>query len=250
MSIFRNVSDIVTDTTKSIVKKVNKKANKAGAFVEAVISGRKGIPPFVQDYLDKHGNEMITKVVINRCPVAKVASGLLDVLSGNKVSDLPYDSLFHLSLQFNGRICLEKNAEIALYNFSSIPPKSEQMIVTEPINMSLNDVMNKTKARMGMTKFISYAANSNNCQFFVMNVLSAMGVNNAQHTAFVKQDATSVFKHNPALRKFTNTVTEIGERAGIVLQGGTLEVIAKNKTKTKVLGKPVKIKYQSIFRDV
>ena len=61
---------------------------------------------------------------------------------------------------------------------------------------------------------------------------SISGLNNSERTSFVKQDTKSIFKNNPALRKFANTLTDIGGYANAIMQSTDL---LKNSTKKKSL---------------
>ena len=58
------------------------------------------------------------------------------------------------------------------------------------------------------------------------------GLNNSERTSFVKQDTKSIFKNNPALRKFANTLTDIGGYANAIIQSTDL---LKSSTKKKSL---------------
>ena len=78
-------------------------------------------------------------------------------------------------------------------------------------------------------KFLPYQSANNNCQIFIMGVLSGNGLNNSERTSFVKQDTKSIFKNNPVLRKFANTLTDIGGYANAIVQSVDLHKNTKNK---------------------
>jgi hypothetical protein len=67
-------------------------------------------------------------------------------------------------------------------------------------------------------KFLPYQSASNNCQYFIMGVLDGNGLNNSERTSFVKQDTKAIFEKNPALRKFANTLTDIGGYGNAIIQ--------------------------------
>ena len=81
-------------------------------------------------------------------------------------------------------------------------------------------------------RFLPYQSASNNCQVFIMGVLDGNGLNNSERTSFVKQDTKSIFKNNPALRKFANTLTDIGGYANAIKESTDL---LRNSTKKKSL---------------
>jgi hypothetical protein len=69
-----------------------------------------------------------------------------------------------------------------------------------------------------------------------MGVLDGNGLNNSDLTSFVKQDTKAIFKNNPVLRKFANTLTDIGGYANAIIQSTDLLRDTKsNKTISDVL---------------
>jgi hypothetical protein len=81
----------------------------------------------------------------------------------------------------------------------------------------MNELFQNTKNRMG-EKFLPYQSASNNCQYFILGVLDGNGFNNSERTSFVKQDTKSIFANNPVLRKFANTMTDIGGYGNATIQ--------------------------------
>ena len=61
-----------------------------------------------------------------------------------------------------------------------------------------------------------------NCQDFVLNVLLANGINNQAYNNFIKQDTAALFQGETGLRKTSNTLTDIGARGDILMQGGCI----------------------------
>jgi hypothetical protein len=79
--------------------------------------------------------------------------------------------------------------------------------------------MDNTRKAMGETKFIKYSGYDNNCQIFIISVLQSNNIH--EGTEFIKQSTEEIFNSNPHLRKFVNTITDIGERINIIKQGGS-----------------------------
>jgi len=121
---------------------------------------------------------------------------------------------------------LEKNARINM-DVKTSPvnrPNSEIKIVEQvPQNITVQQLMDNTRRRMG-NQFFQYDAVVNNCQDFLLNVLQANGLGNQTDYAFIKQDTEKLFKGLPILKKVAHAVTEIGERADVAMQGGTVDV--------------------------
>jgi hypothetical protein len=71
-------------------------------------------------------------------------------------------------------------------------------------------------------RFYPYSARDNNCQNFILSVLKASGIGGERDYAFIKQDTKSLFGDESFLRKLSNTVTDIGARFNVLMQGGKI----------------------------
>jgi hypothetical protein len=78
--------------------------------------------------------------------------------------------------------------------------------------------MEKTQEAMGEA-FATYSARDNNCQDFILAFLKANGMGDEKDYAFVKQDVKSLYGKTSFLRKFTNTVTDIGAKVSTLIEG-------------------------------
>lgn len=204
--------------------------NKGSGFntvYKAVTTGVTGEPPNLTSLLNKYGNARIQYIKINRTPVQKGMTSALNFFSKNKnnflneFAKLPYDSLYHLQMIIStdkGRVVLEKNERI---NMSERPIETETINVTFPVGLTIRQIYDNGKRVMG-SKFFTYSASSNNCQDFIMGLLTGSNLNSPQVTAFTKQNTATLFKNDSRLRKISNTVTDIGARANAVFQGGEL----------------------------
>jgi len=126
---------------------------------------------------------------------------------------------------------LEKIERINLVKENRNKKKGAEFTSSFPVNKTVNELFINTKNKMG-NKFLPYQSANNNCQIFIIGVLDGNELNNSERTSFVKQDTKSIFKNNPALRKFANTLTDIGGYANAIMQSTDL---LKNSTKKKSL---------------
>ena len=126
---------------------------------------------------------------------------------------MPYDDLFHLFIELtldNGqKWILEKIERINIVKEDRSKKQGAEFTSSFPVNKTMNELFQNTKNRMG-DRFLPYQSASNNCQVFIMGVLDGNGFNNSERASFVKQDTKSIFANNPVLRKFANTMTDIG----------------------------------------
>ena len=184
--------------------------------INNIINFKENVPPSVKNALNKIGNNKITSARLGRTPVQSVIQGALKA-----VATVPYDDLFHLFIELtldNGqKWVLEKIERINLVKDDRSKKQGAEFTSSFSVNKTMNELFQNTKNRMG-DKFLPYQSASNNCQYFIMGVLDGNGFNNSERTSFVKQDTKSIFANNPVLRKFANTMTDIGGYGNATLQ--------------------------------
>ena len=180
------------------------------------------------------GDKPIVSAEVVRSPVQSIVQQAINFVSGGEfkkaIADKPYDDIFHLmivlTLEDGKKYSLEKNAIITLR-----PTKGrsgESMSVSVPSGLTLNKALEKTSEAMG-DLYATYSAKSNNCQDFILAFLKSNGMGDAKVYSFVKQDVSTLFGKTDFLRKFTNTVTDIGAKVTTLIEGeGT-------KSKSKVM---------------
>lgn len=211
-NIFVNTFHKVKNIADDISDKIN--------ITKKIINGRKTLSPKVENILKKVGNAQIIDIKIGRTVLPYHLTGLIKVFS-----DIPYDKLFHLFMILStnkGEVLLEKNQVINMDLNPNIPKEAEYITIENiPNNVTINELINNTRKRMGEQKFFSYNAFKNNCQHFIENVLLSNNMN--EGLDFIKQDTEDIFKNNPNLRKFANTLTDIAGRADVIKQGGEID---------------------------
>jgi hypothetical protein len=208
-------------------------------YVKTIIYGRDDYPPKVRNILKKYGNEVIVSYKLKRVPVSSFLTNALNIVSlgefNKRYKESDYDQLFHLFLEMTTasgkRISVEKNEVINMDISPPTRPKEEVEDITSniPDGLTINELMNNTKKRMGDTKFFNYSAKSSNCQDMIINILDANDIGDESNREFVKQDTDFLFENLPFLRKFSNTVTTLGARANVVIQGQGLKRSNKKK---------------------
>ena len=174
------------------------------------------VPKSVKTALNQIGERKIVSARCGRTPVQAIIQGALKT-----VANVPYDDLFHLFIELtldNGqKWILEKIERINLVKEDRSKKKGVEFTSSFPVNKTVNELFQNTRNKMG-DKFLPYQSASNNCQYFIMGVLDGNGLNNSERAAFVKQDTKAIFEKNPALRKFANTLTDIGGYGNAAIQ--------------------------------
>ena len=206
--------------------------------INKIINFKDNIPPNVKNALNKIGSNKIVSARVGRTPVQAIIQGALKT-----VANVPYDDLFHLFIELtldNGqKWILEKIERINLVKEDRSKKQGAEFTSSFPVNKSMNELFQNTKNRMG-DKFLPYQSASNNCQYFIMGVLDGNGLNNSERTSFVKQDTKAIFEKNPALRKFANTLTDIGGYGNALIQEVNKPIDAiREATKPKTIKKKI-----------
>jgi len=166
------------------------------------------LSPKVRALLEKVGNEVITSIKLFRKPISLSSfAKFVGVLRNT-----PFDELFHLGMIINGKYLLDKQ-DVIHFERSSLPTGKdvESIDVKVDKEITINDLLEKTRKRMGDADFTNYSSKNNNCQDFILNILAANGLSSPEYTKFIKQDLEKVFNNLPSYaEKIADAVTEAG----------------------------------------
>ena len=201
---------------------------KIPSIIKKVVYGRNGYSPSVQKTLDIIGNALINGMSIGRTPVNSVMKYALTTLSNTN-----YDKIFHLFMILHtniGSILIEKNESINIKQNARIPNGAEMINVPSVPHITINELLDNARNRMTPTKYYAYSGHDNNCQDFVLNVCNANNINSCNN--FIKQDTKEIFDTHPNLRKFVNTITDLGSQIDTIAQGGQITKLQWKKTPT------------------
>ena len=196
-------------------------------YVKRVFNMKQNIPPNVVKALEQIGEKRITSGRVGRTPVQAIVQGAL-----RTIANVPYDNLFHLFFEFTvdgEKWIIEKIERITLVKEDRSQKQGAEFTPSFPVNKTVKELFTNTQNFMG-DRFLPYQSNSNNCQVFIMGVLQGNGLSNQELAEFVKQDTRSIFKNSPYLRKFANTLTDLGGYFNAMFQGGKLKIGGNNMT--------------------
>ena len=217
------------DKLKSGLKNV---FGRVKGFVTGV---RDDYMPSVRKLLQEIQGKKIVKMVIVRDPIKEEIHMLANAISMNEINkfkkEVSVDDLFHLfavcTLDDNTMIRFEKNAEIEIIKISKIQQTDKNNIFecVVPNNISLNDLLDNTRKKIGDRLFFDYDGIKNNCQDFIYNCLYHNGYDatNPKMKSFIKQDLTKLAKNMSSTSKtIMNTLTDLGKRTNILIGGAGL----------------------------
>ena len=223
----------ITNLGKKAYRKTKETASKIASTAKdvatKVITGNTGMPPNVKSMLTKYGDSIISDLTIARNPVGSALVSALSVASMGEfkknLDNSPYDKLFHLkliiTLQNGIKLALEKVERVSLTKYTKPVKGQEDESVAVDKQITLGQLYTNAEIAMG-DRFYPYSARDNNCQNFILSVLKASGIGGERDFAFIKQDTKSLFGDESFLRKLSNTITDVGARFNVLMQGGKI----------------------------
>jgi hypothetical protein len=195
--------------TKSIVRLIGDTVRDVGSQY----------PPQVRSILSQYGNQKIINVKMCKEVVSENTEFLLKALAGSKTWDEAkkkhgFDKFYHLfmiaTLENGQQLHIEKNEVIRV---SPAPrPCPDALDLGAPSqSITLNEMMDRTKQRIGDRDFFTYDPLGNNCQNFVNQLLRTMGLWNQTASSFVFQDIKGLREELPSYTKYlAKGLTDVG----------------------------------------
>lgn len=195
-----------------------------GGYLESFKRKPGLLPPPVRKMLDTKGSVKISSIKIVRTPLSGFITSLLNVISlgayQKAVKESPYDSMFHLAMLINGRYTTEKNEVIKLYQGTPVKKNSETFDLLVSKNITIGELFENGRKKMGDDNFTNYDARSNNCQDFLLGLLDGSGLTTDEARKFIKQDAEVIFKKMPSVsEKIGRFLTDVGAVGERVMEG-------------------------------
>lgn len=204
--------------------------NKGKAAVTSVTSRFK---PKLNDFtnqskrtLAKYGDWTIVRLIIQHSPIMGILDKFFNVLTFGKFQELKkkygYDRLFHLQLgvvvEKDGetkKLTLEKNETIDITEEPasgvSKSTESQNVPISQGKNITLRQLVDDTRQRLGDYTFFSYDAWKNNCQFFIRYLLETLDLYGDAEASFLFQDLSEFQKELPKwLPGFSRGITDLG----------------------------------------
>ena len=183
------------------------------------------------------GNEEIKTLEIVRTPLSSFTKVFLNTISlgqFDKISKKYYDEMFHLSLWINGKYNFEKN-EVVYFNTKNPILNNSQVKNVEniPTGLTIQQLIDNTRKRMGRENFSNYDGEKLNCQNFLINVLNGSNIGDKGDEDFIFQDATKIFKELPEYAKVLGKASvKLGAIFNRLIYGEGVQFMEKNPNYT------------------
>jgi uncharacterized cupin superfamily protein len=200
----------------------NKLSNAVSSGVQAV---SKYFSPRLDGYnnlskktIELYGNKKIERMQIYRTPIQKYIETALNVISVGKWKTLKakngYDTFFHLALvltlEGGKNVIVEKNDVVNIS--TEYQTNKDTQIMDVPLkgkSITLNELLNKTRERLGDKKYFEYDALSDNCQKYIQALLTDANLINPDIDKFIYQDVGGILKEAPTLSRFARGITDL-----------------------------------------
>ena len=157
-------------------------------------------PPKDRAVIAQVGDEKVTKITLYRYPIS--ISQFAKFIGALK--NTPYDDLIHIGVVINDKYLTEKDA-VLTFERNGVPKQSTSTLDV-PVGLkefTINEMIDKTRAKMGSERFSTYKALSWNCQDYLKYMLDANGLSTAETTKFILQDLEQITKNLPS---YTNAI--------------------------------------------
>ena len=171
-------------------------------------TGKKGYTTSSQQIVDKFGDRTISSITVCRSPVSV---GFV-VKTFDLIKDKPYKDLFHLYMVVTftdgKKIVCEKNEVINLSkNIPKETNETEKMPVRVTSGLTLNTMLNNAMQSMGENKYFTYNAINNNCQNYLLALITSSNMATGEATTFIKQDVKGLLGRTA--KKGVNALTNL-----------------------------------------
>ena len=173
------------------------KGGSIGTALDRVINKNINYTKSTLNLIKKYGDKTIVGLIVKRNPISvQVILSLAKIVSKSLAKTFdskPYDLLYHIYLEIRledgTTLILEKNEVIKLSKTTR--QAEEQLIIQNVPNITINQLLDKTQAKM-KSNFHTYDIIKNNCQIFLLAVLKSNGINQTGSDSFIKQDISGL----------------------------------------------------------
>ena len=155
-----------------------------------------------QRTLQLYSAQQVTKLVIHRKPIPSVMNTLLNIITSGKWNaernkNNHLNTLYHLVLECTladgTKVFCHKNERIEIT--TCYIPSLQTEFFQVPLNdqtFTLNEMLKKTNALMGDSKYFLFSPMDNNCQVYIKHILSAMDLYTETVDQFVFQNVDDI----------------------------------------------------------
>lgn len=217
--MFKNFRRFIGKSYRAAKLFMNPSRNLVKLIGDTVRDVSSQYPPEVRNLLLKHGNHRIIDIKLCKEVVSENTEFLLKALAGKNTWEEAkrkhgFDRFYHLfmivTMDNGSQLHIEKNEVIRISESPRPCPDALDLgAPTQPITVS--EMLERTKQRIGDRDFFTYDPLGNNCQNFVNQLLRTLGLWNQTSSSFVFQDIKGLREELPSYTKYlAKGLTDIG----------------------------------------
>jgi len=180
--------------------------------MEKVFQDTTDYSPQAREIVRQYDDEIAIGAIVMRTPVNSLAKLGIKVISLGQFDQDIYHLFLQVYFESGKSLLIEKNAVINFIPAPNVRAGSAMEKVGNWRNVSFNELLGGARRVLG-PKYFTYDAKNNNCQDFIMAILTGSGLGTSENFKFIKQDTRGMFK---GLKKTRNIVKGITRLGGIV----------------------------------
>lgn len=216
----------------------NKGKKVVGTVVQRVKDVVRGVrkdeyPPNVREWLAKIGDLPVMEIKVRRDPIQSklhTALNLVTLGSWDRVrKQHAYDTLYHIAIEVTvneggapRRYIVEKNQVLNIEPATAHTKDTETIPCPLPPDhtLTIRGMLQKTRERMGDSRFFLYDAFNNNCAIFIENLLKANNLYSPEIGAFVEEPLDKVLAGLPSYtQRLARAATDAGALVDVAMKG-------------------------------
>jgi hypothetical protein len=193
---------------------------KKGLSVVKTLGEKVGLAPRISlnnastRVMNALGNKPISSLIVMRTPIESWINKAINMVSLGQweivKKQMRYDDLFHLALiaVVDGRkVVIEKNEVINIGGKYRETAKTQRVPVGIRPGLTIFELLEGARKRMGDKNFYLYSGFEYNCQNFIVNILEGSGLLTPQLKAFIYQDLGDFLKRSEHTGVLANALT-------------------------------------------
>ena len=195
--------------------------------MEKVFQDTTDYSPQAREIVRQYGDEIAIGAIVMRTPVNSLAKLGLKVISLGQFDQDIYHLFLQVYFESGKAILVEKNAVINFVPAPNVRLGSEMQKIGNWRNISFSSLLEGAKRVLG-PKYFTYDPKNNNCQDYIMAILTGSGLGTSENFKFIKQDTRGMFKGLKKTRTIVKGITRLGGIVDRLIHGVGTNKISDN----------------------
>ena len=203
--------------------------------MEKVFQDTTDYSPQAREIVRQYDDEIAIGAIVMRTPVSSLAKLGLKVVSLGQFDNDIYHLFLQVYFESGKSLLIEKNAVINFIPAPNVRAGSAMEKVGNWRNVSFNELLEGARRVLG-PKYFTYDPKNNNCQDFIMAILTGSGLGTSENFKFIKQDTRGMFKGLKKTRTIVKGITRLGGIVDRLIHGVGTNKISDNTIMPRMKG--------------